>query len=299
MSDPGIEVRGLTKRFGAVTAVSDLSFSADAGLVTGFLGPNGAGKTTTLRMILGLVRPSSGTALINGERYSDIPHPATVVGAVLESSGFHPARTARDHLSILATTAGLPRRRVEETLGFVGLADVADRRVGGYSMGMRQRLEFARALLGRPQILLLDEPANGLDPAGIAWLRHTIRSFAAEGGVVLISSHLLAEAAQTVDNLVVLRQGRLAGQGPMQRLLEGATHPVRVRSTDPTRLADALARAGLPARREGADSVVVDGASPEQVGRVMADAGVVVLEMASSGESLEDLFFSMTTEAAA
>jgi ABC-2 type transport system ATP-binding protein len=289
-----IEVQGLTKRFGAVLAVDDLSFSVAAGSVTGFLGPNGAGKTTTLRMLLGLVRPTSGRALVNGLRYHDLPDPVRTVGAVLESSGFHPARSARNHLRAVAMVAGVPDTRVDEVLELVGLSADARRRVGGYSMGMRQRLELARALLGDPEVLVLDEPANGLDPQGIAWLRGFLRWFASLGRVVLISSHLLAEAAQTVDDVVVLDHGRMAGQGPLSRLRQGATATVRVRTPDAERLAGVLATAGIAARRDGTDTVEATATSAETVGRLMADHGIVVLEMAATGESLEELFFELT-----
>jgi ABC-2 type transport system ATP-binding protein len=274
--------------------VDHISFEIQAGTVTGFLGPNGAGKTTTLRMLLALVSPSAGTALINGMRYRDLPHPTRVVGAVLEASGFHPARTARNHLRSIALATGVAQSRVDDVLELVGLTDSADRRVGGFSMGMRQRLELARAMLGEPEVLILDEPANGLDPQGIAWLRGFLRWFASAGRVVLISSHLLAEAAQTVDDVIVLSAGRLAGQGKLANLLEGARTSVRVRTTDPDRLASVLAAAGIAARRENADVVVAESTSAEDVGKAMAEAGIVVLEMTSSGESLEELFFSMT-----
>ncbi|HTT87374.1 MAG TPA: ATP-binding cassette domain-containing protein, partial [Acidimicrobiales bacterium] len=214
---PQIQARGLTKRFrGGVTAVDHLDFDARPGGVTGFLGPNGAGKTTTLRMLLGLVTPTAGSVRIDGVDYRHLPRPAERVGAVLESSGFHPARTARSHLRLIATAAGIATRRVDECLAQVGLADAAHRRVGGFSMGMRQRLELARALLGEPDILVLDEPANGLDPQGIAWLRDFLRWYATGSSgkgdgtrAVIVSSHLLAEAQQTVDDVVVLSQGRL------------------------------------------------------------------------------------------
>jgi len=190
-----VEVRALTKRFGAVVAVDDLSFVVGPGTVTGFLGPNGAGKTTTLRMLLGLVAPTAGQALVNGVPYRQLPDPTGTVGAVLEASGFHPARTARNHLRTVATVAGIPTSRVDEVLELVGLGGDGDRRVGGFSLGMRQRLELARALLGDPRVLILDEPANGLDPQGIAWMRGFLRWYATQGRVVLVSSHLLAEAA--------------------------------------------------------------------------------------------------------
>ena len=290
----GIEVQGLTKRFGSVVAVDDLSFTVEQGTVTGFLGPNGAGKTTTLRMLLGLVRPTAGRALVNGVEYRDLPDPAQVVGAVLESSGFHPARTARNHLRTVGAAGGIADQRVDEVLEMVGLGADAGRRVGGFSMGMRQRLELARAMLGDPQVLVLDEPANGLDPQGIAWLRGFLRWFAGEGRVVLISSHLLAEAAQTVDDVIILARGRMAGQGPLEELLHGMTATVRVRTPGAARLVDLLATAGIRARRQGSDVVEADGTTPEAVGRVMADNAVLVLEMTSSGESLEQLFFEMT-----
>ena len=218
MNTTGIAVRGLTKRFGAVTAVRDLTFDVPAGAVTGFLGPNGAGKSTTLRMVLGLVRPTSGEALVGGRRFADLPQPRRTVGAVLEATGFHPGRRGRDHLRVVARSAGLPARRVEEVLERVGLTDAAHRRVRGYSLGMRQRLGLAAALLGDPQVLVLDEPGNGLDPAGTAWLRALLRGLAAEGRTVVYSSHILSEVAQTVDHLVVVNAGRLGYAGPLTGL---------------------------------------------------------------------------------
>jgi ABC-2 type transport system ATP-binding protein len=216
-----VSVTGLTKRFGAVTAVHDLSFDVSPG-VTGFLGPNGAGKTTTLRMLLGLVRPSDGTATIGGRRYADLPHPRQVVGAVLEAAGFHPGRSGREHLRILARPAGVPDRRVDAVLEEVGLADAARRRVGGYSLGMRQRLGLASALLGDPEVLVLDEPGNGLDPAGMAWLRALLRDLAAQGRTVIVSSHVLAEVAQTVDRVVIVTGGELKYSGPLPGDFEAA-----------------------------------------------------------------------------
>jgi ABC-2 type transport system ATP-binding protein len=211
----GISVRGLSKRFGSVTAVRDLTFDVPAGQVTGFLGPNGAGKSTTLRMILGLVRPTSGAALVGGRRFADLAQPRCAVGAVLETTGFHPGRRGRDHLRVAARAAGLPAGRVDEVLDRVGLADAAGRRVRGYSLGMRQRLGLAAALLGDPAALILDEPANGLDPAGMAWLRGLLRGLAAEGRTVLFSSHVLSEVAQTVDHLVIVNNGALGYAGPL------------------------------------------------------------------------------------
>jgi ABC-2 type transport system ATP-binding protein len=214
----GITVDGLTKRYGPVTAVDGLSFEVEPGLVTGFLGPNGAGKTTTLRMLLGLVRPTAGRALIGGRRYAGLDQPRRAVGAVLEVTGFHPGRTGRDHLRVLAQAAGIPRSRVAPVLGQVGLADAADRRVRGYSLGMRQRLGLAAALLGDPRVLILDEPANGLDPAGMAKLRDLVRGLAAEGRTVLMSSHVLSEVAQTVDRVIIIAGGTLRYAGPLKEL---------------------------------------------------------------------------------
>jgi ABC-2 type transport system ATP-binding protein len=213
-----IELDGLTKRFGELIAVDHVSFSVDQGTVTGFLGPNGAGKTTTLRMLLGLVSPSAGTAIINGYPYRELIEPRHVVGAMLESSGAYPGRTARDHLRIEALAGGAPRSRVDEVLNLAGLTAAADRRAGQFSLGMRQRLGLATALLCDPEILILDEPANGLDPEGVHWLRRLLRNLAAEGRTVLVSSHILAEVAQTVDSVVILDHGRLVTQAPLAEL---------------------------------------------------------------------------------
>ncbi|MER6355650.1 ABC transporter ATP-binding protein [Streptomyces sp. NPDC001634] len=225
----GITIDGLTKRYGAVTAVDDLTFDVEPGVVTGFLGPNGAGKTTTLRMLLGLVTPTAGRALIDGRHYAALTEPRRVVGAVLEATGFHPGRRGRDHLRILAQAGGIPDSRVEKVLDRVALADAAHRRVGGYSLGMRQRLGLAAALLGDPEVLVLDEPANGLDPAGMADLRDLLRGLAEEGRTVLMSSHVLSEVAQTVDRVVIVAGGTLRHAGPLAELtaakgetLEGA-----------------------------------------------------------------------------
>ncbi len=213
-----VSIGALTKRFGDVTAVEELSFNVPAGMITGFLGPNGAGKTTTLRMVLGLVEPTAGRALIGGLRYADLPQPRRTVGALLEATGFHPGRSGRDHLRILAEDGGMPPRRVAEVLEIVELAEAADRRVGGYSLGMRQRLGLAAALLGDPAVLILDEPANGLDPAGIAWLRRLLRDLAGQGRTILISSHVLSEVSQTVDRVVIINQGKLRYDGSLDGL---------------------------------------------------------------------------------
>lgn len=218
---PAIEIHQLTKRFGAVTAVNDLSFDVEPGTITGFVGPNGAGKTTTLRTLLGLVHPTSGAALINGVPYQNLRHPGFVVGAALEASGFHPGRTARDHLRMLAIPDGIGSARVDEVLSTVDLRDVAHRRVGGFSLGMRQRLGLAAALLGDPPILVLDEPTNGLDPMGVHWLREFLRAHTHRGGTVLVSSHLLAELALAADRVVIVRAGRLVKHGTLDELTAG------------------------------------------------------------------------------
>jgi ABC-2 type transport system ATP-binding protein len=218
---PVIEVRGLTKRFGPVLAVDRLSFVVEPGEVVGFLGPNGAGKTTTLRMLLGLVRPDDGTATINGKAYPDLPEPLHQVGAVLEASSFHPGRTARNHLRVQALAGEADPSRIDDVLELTGLTDAADRRVGGFSLGMRQRLGLATALLTDPELLILDEPTNGLDPEGVRWLRGLLRGMAAEGATVLVSSHILAEVAHTVDSVVILDRGRLVAQSSLADLTDG------------------------------------------------------------------------------
>ena len=228
-----IDIRGLTKRFGQVLAVDQLSFQVQAGTVTGFLGPNGAGKTTTLRMLLGLVEPTKGSATINGRPYRQLPDPSHHVGAVLEAADIHPGRTARNHLHVRATAGRVGPARVDAVLDLVELAAAADRRVGGFSLGMRQRLGLAAALLGDPEVLILDEPANGLDPEGIRWLRAFLRGLARQGRTVLVSSHLLAEVAQTADHVVILDHGRLVTQAPLEELMAGARQVVRVRTPRP------------------------------------------------------------------
>ncbi len=243
MSGLIVEVAGLTKQFGTVTAVDDLSFAVAPGQVTGFLGPNGAGKTTTLRCLLGLVAPTSGTATIGGSPYAALDRPLQTVGSVLEASSFHPGRSAVRHLEVLALASGVARGRAAEVLGMVGLQDFADRRVGGYSLGMRQRLGLAGALLGDPGVLILDEPANGLDPAGIAWLRGFLRTLAGEGRTVLVSSHVLTEVQQTVDRVIVLARGRLVREGSLADLDSGPS-VVRVETPTPEALLDALAAFG-------------------------------------------------------
>jgi ABC-2 type transport system ATP-binding protein len=297
-----IEVSHLTKHFGAIHAVDNLSFTVAPGRVTGFLGPNGAGKTTTLRMLLGLVAPTSGTATIGGRRYVDLADPLTTVGAALEATGFHAGRTARDHLRTLATVAGLPPGRVDEVLTLVGLTDAARRRVGGFSMGMRQRLALAAALLGDPPVLLLDEPANGLDPEGIAWLRGFLRYLAAQGRTILVSSHVLSEVQQTVDDVVIIARGQLVRQAPLTTL-EGERSTV-VSSPTPEPLRAALAAAGLAVDPQGGQSggqpggpggLRVRGATPAQVGAIAFRAGVELHELRQEDSDLEAVFLALTT----
>jgi ABC-2 type transport system ATP-binding protein len=291
---PVVEVRDLSKRFGGVAAVNNLSFDIEAGRVTGFLGPNGAGKSTTLRALLGLVRPSSGSATFGGLRYEELDQPSTHVGAVLEDASFHPGRSGRNHLRILAITGRHPAGRVDEVLSAVGLSDAADRPVKGYSMGMRQRLAIAGALLGDPRVLILDEPTNGLDPPGIAWLRGLLREQADGGRAVLISSHVLAEVAQSVDDVVVVAGGELRAHGTLDAVLGGDDGPAtEVRAQDPVRLTGALERRGHQVERDG-DVLHVMGASPEQVGAIAGDERVAVLGLAPRARSLEDAFMALT-----
>ena len=289
-----ITVRGLTKRFGDVLAVDRLDFAIDEGTVAGFLGPNGAGKTTTLRMLLGLVAPDAGTATIGGRPYRELPDPVRRVGAVLEAGGFHPGRSARDHLRVLAAAAGLAPGRVEEVLSQTGLAGAARRRVGGFSLGMRQRLGLAAALLGDPEVLVLDEPANGLDPEGVHWLRGLVRGLADQGRTVLVSSHLLAEVAQTVDQVVIIDKGRLVAQSTLAALTAGADRTVRVRTPDPEALRDLLLARGATVTVDGPDRLVVGGVTTEQVGQAAAAGGVVLHEMRFERSNLEDVFLELT-----
>jgi ABC-2 type transport system ATP-binding protein len=286
-----VSIRSLTKRFGRVLAVDGLTFDAPAGKITGFLGPNGAGKTTTLRSLVGLVRPTSGQALIDGRRYQDLSNPRRVVGAVLESGSSRPGRSGRDHLRVLAATAGVGDRRVDEMLDLVGLTDAAGRRASAYSLGMRQRLGLAGALLGEPEVLILDEPANGLDPEGIAWLRTLLQGLAAEGRSVLISSHLLSEVAQTVDRVVIIDHGKLRFAGSLDELGSGT---VSVRAAQQDRLRDALATAGYGVRVVAGGLEVV-GASPERVGQVAAAEQIALSALTADSASLEAAFLQLTS----
>ncbi len=291
---PAIEIADLYKSFGAVRAVRGLSFQAEAGRVTGFLGPNGAGKSTTLRALLGLVRATKGTATFDGRSYQDLDRPTEHVGAVLEETAFHPGRSARNHLRVLAAAGRHPVARVDHVLAEVGLSDAADRRVKGYSMGMRQRLAIAAALLGDPRVLILDEPTNGLDPPGISWMRGLVRAQARQGRAVLVSSHLLAEVAQSVDDVVIIAKGELRGQGTLSSVLGGDGVPAtEVRARDLERLAAALERRGhAPERAE--DVLVVPGVAPEAVGAIALEEQVALSGLAPRSRSLEAAFFELT-----
>jgi ABC-2 type transport system ATP-binding protein len=291
-----IAIEGLTKRFGDIVAVDDLSFEVDQGTVVGFLGPNGAGKTTTLRTLLGLVTPTAGRARIDGRPYRELADPIRHVGAVLEASSFHPGRGARNHLRVVATAAGLPYARADAVLEQVGLADVARRRVGGFSLGMRQRLGLATALLGDPKVLILDEPANGLDPQGVHWLRSFLRQLADQGRTVLVSSHVLAEVAQTVDQVVIIAHGRLVTQSTLAALTARTDQLVRVRTPQAEDLRSLLAAQGIQADPDGADQLLATATTTEVVGRAAAAAGIVIYEMGAKRSNLEDVFLQLTSQ---
>jgi ABC-2 type transport system ATP-binding protein len=291
---PPVEIRDLHKRFGSVHAVNGLSFDIEAGRVTGFLGPNGAGKSTTLRALLGLVKPTEGTATFAGRLYEQLEHPSAQVGAVLEDASFHPGRSGRNHLRVLAAAGRHPESRVDEVLERVGLTAARNRRVKGYSMGMRQRLAIAAALLGDPQVLILDEPTNGLDPPGITWMRGLLRAQADAGRAVLVSSHLLAEVAQSVDDVVVIARGELRGHGPLEQVLGGTGAPVTlVRGTDNAALGAALEQRGMSVHRDGLN-LVVTGITTEQVGTVAAEERLVLVGLTARSRSLEEAFFDLT-----
>lgn len=301
MSPVGVplHVVSLTKTFGKVTAVRDLSFEVRPGRVTGFLGPNGSGKTTTLRCLLGLVTPTAGSALVGDSTYPHLAHPSLSVGAALEASGFHPARSARSHLRVIAAAAGLDDSRVGVVLETVGLTAAAKRKVGGYSLGMRQRLALAAALLGDPGVLILDEPANGLDPEGIAWLRTFLRALAAEGRTVLVSSHVLSEVQQTVDDVVIISRGQLVHAGTLDALEQSTSTRIAVRTPTPQKLVDAL----LPVTgvdsgvsvEIGADSVIsVVGLTTDEIGHVAFTHGIELHELRGVAGDLERVFLELT-----
>ena len=293
---PELEVRGLTKRYGGTVAVDDLSFAVEAGKVTGFLGPNGAGKTTTMRALLGLLRPSSGEALVEGRPPVEMADPLRTIGAALEATAFHPGRSGRNHLRTLAVAAGIPAPRVEEVLEMVELTDAANRRVKGYSLGMRQRLALAAALLGEPRILILDEPANGLDPQGMRWLRDLLRAQAAEGRTVLVSSHLLSEVSQTVDELVMIRDGKMVAQTSLAEFTAGGGAEVRVRGADLAGLAEALGEEGASVSRDGGEALLVGGLGAERIGEVALRRGIALHELSPQRQSLEERFIELMGE---
>ncbi len=303
-----IEVRDLTKRYGDKLAVDHLSFTVEPGRVTGFLGPNGAGKSTTMRLILGLDYPNAGTATINGRRYRDLPSPLRTVGALLEAKSVHGGRSARNHLLFLAQTQGLPHSRVDEVLGLVGLQAVADKRAGSFSLGMSQRLGIAAALLGDPQVLLLDEPVNGLDPEGVLWIRNLMKQLAAEGKTILVSSHLMNEMAVTADYLIVIGRGKLIVESSTEDVIaRSADKSVRVRTPDAPRLAGLITAAGgtatpgengggpgAPAPGNGADLLTVTGLPASRIGEIAASASVVLHELTPLA-SLEEAFMELTS----
>ncbi len=292
-----VRAESLSKRFGELVAVEDLSFELGAGTITGFLGPNGAGKTTTLRMLLGLAAPTSGRALVFDRTYAQLEHPALRIGAVLEATDFHPGRSGRDHLRTLGLAAELPDSRADEVLRLVELQDAAGRRVKGYSLGMRQRLGLAAALLGDPELLILDEPATGLDPEGVRWLRDFLRAFAAQGHTVLISSHVLAEVAQTVDQVLIINRGRLVVESSLEQLTARVGGSVRVRSPNAAGLQQALSQANIQTTTSNDHALLVHGATSERVGDIAFAAGIPLHELVTEGSSLEQIFLELTAEA--
>jgi ABC-2 type transport system ATP-binding protein len=292
-----IEVRGLTKRYGPQTVVDDLSFTVEAGQVTGFLGPNGAGKSTTMRMIIGLAAPDRGTATIGGRNYRDLAVPLVEVGALLDAGAVHGGRTAYDHLHALAVSNGLPRKRVDEVLARTGMEGVAGKRAGGFSLGMRQRLGIAATLLGEPRVLIFDEPVNGLDPEGIRWVRDLMRSLAAEGRTVLVSSHLMSEMAQTADHLIVIGRGRLIADTAVSELTRtNGEGTVVVRVSDRARFAQQLSAAGATVRDGLESSLVVSGMSATDIGQLAAYHGVALSELTPQRVSLEEAFMELTRD---
>ena len=289
-----IEVDRLTKRYGKTIAVDDLSFRVTPGRITGFLGPNGAGKTTTLKAVLGLVHPTSGTTTVFGKPYRELDDPLRRVGAVLETSRYHPGRSGRNHLRVVAAQAAVPNARVDEVLQLVAMKEPAKRRVGGYSMGMRQRLGLAAALLGEPELLVLDEPANGLDPAGIRWLRDLLRSLASQGRTILISSHVLAEVEQIADEVVIIHRGRFVAQSTTRDLAERAAGAVRVRSPEAARLREVLATEGMTVAESDDGALSVSDGTAPRVGELAAANGIVLHELMTERATLEEAFLELT-----
>jgi ABC-2 type transport system ATP-binding protein len=300
MSDGQITVTGLTKVYKDLRAVDDLSFVVEPGRVTGFLGPNGAGKTTTLRMLLNLVRPTAGTATIGGQRYSDLKEPIREVGAILEASAAHKGRTGRNHLRIICRSAGIPLERADEVLELVGLTPAANRKFKGYSLGMRQRLGIAAALIGDPKVLMLDEPANGLDPEGIRWMRDLLKSLAASGRTILVSSHLLTEMEILADDLVIIASGKLIAQGTVLSVLDSMSGSGRtlVRTPDVDKLAAALG-AKATTTSAGDDTMYVTGVEAAEIGETARQADIALHQLVTERPDLEDVFLELTKEGAA
>ncbi|MFF9571700.1 ABC transporter ATP-binding protein [Streptomyces sp. NPDC014685] len=293
-----IDVQQLTKEYGANRAVDDLTFSVGPGRVTGFLGPNGAGKSTTMRLVLGLDRPTAGRVTIGGRPYTTLDNPLRRVGALLDAQAAHGSRTARNHLLALAVSNGLGARRVEEVLEEAGLREVGGARIKTFSLGMRQRLGIAAALLGDPEVVMLDEPSNGLDPEGIIWIRELMKRLAREGRTVLVSSHLMNETSSFADHLVVLGRGRLLADLPMREFLESRSRPrVRVRTTEPTRLRDILLRKGYEPARDGDGRWTVEGAKAGEIGALAAAEGIAVLELVDEQVTLEQAYLDLTADA--
>jgi ABC-2 type transport system ATP-binding protein len=292
-----IEARNLTKRYGDKLAVDHLSFTVEPGKVTGFLGPNGAGKSTTMRLLLGLDRPEAGTATIGGRPYSDYVEPLKLVGALLEAKAVHAGRSAENHLLVLAQTQGIARKRVDEVIELVGLSPVADKRAGGFSLGMGQRLGLAAALLGDPKVLMLDEPVNGLDPEGILWIRNLLKYFASQGRTVFVSSHLMNEMAVTADHLIVIGRGKLVADCTTQEFIEGhSEHTVLVRSPESEKLRDAVVAAGGRVTELANDEFTVRDLPAQRIGEVAAQNGCVLYQLATQQASLEEAFMELTRD---
>ena len=288
-----IAFEGLTKRFGPITALDQFTAHVAPGRITAFLGANGSGKTTSMRLLLGLDAPTAGSATFGGRAYRSIDRPTQVVGAVVDQ-GFHPSRSARNHLRIITAQARMPRGRTEEVLDLVGLTDAADRRVGAYSLGMRQRLALASAMVGDPEVLVLDEPFNGLDPEGIAIMRRFLRGFADQGRTVFLSSHLLAEIAHSADDAIIIDHGRLVTGGPVRELMPEAPD-VLVSTKDADLLAVALSHRGATVRRQGPDQIAIGDVTREEIGRTALDIGAVIVDMQATGDDLESIFATLTT----
>jgi ABC-2 type transport system ATP-binding protein len=293
-----IEARGVTKRYGDKTAVDDLTFTVRPGVVTGFLGPNGAGKSTTMRMILGLDAPTSGEVTVNGKRYAEHTAPLHEVGALLEAKAVHTGRSAYNHLRALALTTGIPRRRVEQVVDLVGLREVANRRVGGFSLGMGQRLGVAAALLGDPGTLVLDEPVNGLDPEGVRWIRNLLRALAAEGRTVFVSSHLMSEMALTAEHLIVIGKGKLIADVSVKEFtLRASRDAVRVRTTEATRLRDLLVGDEVSVTSVEPGLLEIAGLTSDRIGRIACDNAIPLVELTPVHASLEEAFMELTQDA--